>query len=118
MFDDPKTYAPLKLFEYEHKPGTYALILSDADMDPVFDVFETNGRDARGYGFADLALQVIRTREPELEAKVDFDPEAGTFVAHGSDLESLKQLGALLHEVFHDSAKLGPLIAAAPYEYD
>ena len=46
------------------------------------------------------------------------DPEAGMFVAYGTDLDALKQLGGLLHAAFHDPAVLGPLVKDAPWEYD
>jgi hypothetical protein len=115
LLDERTRYAPLILFEYDHEPGTYCLMLSDGECG---DVFEANGRDSTGYGWADVALQVIRTRAPELEARLEMDPEAGTFVAFGSDLEALQQLGTLLHEAAHDPAILGPLVKNAPFEYD
>lgn len=118
MLDERTKYAPLILFEYDHEPGKYCLMLSDDHMIEHDELFEANGREPSGYGWADVALQVIRTRAPALEARLGMDPEAGTFVAYGSDLEALQQLGALLHEAFHDPAILGPLVKDAPWEHD
>lgn len=118
MLDERTKYAPLILFEYDHEPGKYCLMLSDDPMIEHEELFEANGREPSGYGWADVALQVIRTRAPALEARLGMDPEAGTFVAYGSDLEALQQLGALLHEAFHDPAILGPLVKDAPWEHD
>ena len=118
MIDERTKYAPLILFEYDHEPGTYCLLLSDDHMIEHDALFEANGRSANGYGWSDVALQVIRTRAPALEERLEMDPESGTFVAYGPDLAALEQLGALLHEAFHDPAILGPLVKDAPWEYD
>ena len=32
MLDEPTKYAPLILFEYDHEPGNYCLMLSDNHM--------------------------------------------------------------------------------------
>ena len=118
MLDERTRYAPLILFEYDHDPGKYCLMLSDDHMIEHEELFGSHGREPNGSGWADVALQVIRTRAPALEGRLGMDPEAGTFVAYGSDLEALEQLGALLHEAFHDPGVLGPLVKDAPWEYD
>ena len=118
LFEDRKTYAPLVLFEYDHEPGNYCLMLSDNHMIACEEIFTAGGREPNGYGWADVALQAIRTQAPEIESKMGMDPEAGTFVAYGSDLAALQRLGALLHAAFHDPAILGPLVKDAPWEYD
>ena len=118
MDRDAKTYAPFVLFEYGHKPGTYCLMLSDAAMVDVADIFDAQGRDGNGYGWADVAIQVVRTQAPELERRFRMDPEAGTFVTFGDDKVALEKLGALLRGAFHDRDQLSALVAAAPREWD
>jgi len=112
------TYEPFVLFEYGHKPGTYCLMLSDDKMVDVTDVFEEHGRDGNGYAWADVAVQVVRTRAPDVEGRFRMDPEAGTFVAFGDDREALEKLAALLREAFHDRELLSTLVADAPHEWD
>lgn len=120
LFEERVAYAPLVLFEYDHEPGHYCLMLSDNHMvsDEQIRVFEDNGRDPGGYSWADVALGVVRTRRPELEERLDFDPEAGMFVAYGEDLEALRALAVMVHELYHDLAKLARAVADAPFEYD
>ncbi|MBO6937339.1 MAG: immunity 51 family protein [Deltaproteobacteria bacterium] len=118
MLNDPETYAPFVLFEYDHDPGKYCLMLSDGKMGPTFATFEANGREGGGYGWADVALGTIRSQAPELESRLGMDPEAGMFVAYGTDLEALQRLGALLHGLFHDLEALGTAVSNAPWEYD
>jgi len=118
MLEDRESYRPLVLFEYDHEPGSYCLMLSDGDMLEVMDVFEAGGRYGNGYAWSDVALQAMRAGAPDLERRVSMDPEAGTFVASGRDLEALRALGALLHAAFHDRERLRALVTAAPFEWD
>ena len=118
MFRDDTSYAPLDLYEYEHAPGKYCLMLSDNQMVDLMSVFDEHGRYGNGYGWADVALQAMRVYAPEIEEKVELDPEAGTFAASSTDLAALKKLATLLHQAFHDHAKLGELVEEAPFEFD
>ncbi len=118
MYEERTQYAPFVLFEYDHKPGTYCLMLSDNHMIEQAEIFESNGREPNGYGWADVALQAIRSEAPELEKKVEMDPEAGNFVAFGDELEDLQHLAEVLHAAYHDDDELATLVQEAPYEYD
>ncbi|WP_017597306.1 Imm51 family immunity protein [Nocardiopsis lucentensis] len=109
---DHTSLAPLRFFEYDHRPGTYCLMLTDTAMVDVRDTFEEHGYDAGGYAWAGVARAAVRVRAPELEGRLGHDPEAGMFVAHGTDEEALLRLGALLHEAFHDPKVLAEFIAA------
>ncbi|MEV2278751.1 immunity 51 family protein [Nocardiopsis sp. NPDC049922] len=109
---DRTSFAPLSFFEYDHRPGSYCLMLTDADMLGVRDVLEEHGYDAGGYAWEGVARSAVRLRAPELEGRVNYDPEAGMFVAYGTDAEALRRLGELLREAFHDRAVLGEFIAA------
>lgn len=117
-YEDGATYAPLRLFEYDHDRGRYCLMCGDGAMAAYAAVFEAQGRLPNGYGFTDMTLQLMRTCAPELEARVGFDPEAGMFVAYGRDLPALQQLGKLLVEALADREALAKLVRDAPWEYD
>lgn len=104
--------APLKLFEYDHNPGSYCLMLSDADMIDVQDIFEECGYDGGGYGWAGVARSAVRMHAPEIADRVKYDPEAGMFVAYGSDPAALERLGGLLHAALGDRQALAELIRA------
>jgi hypothetical protein len=103
---------PLTFFEYDHKPGHYCLLLSDTHLVALLDVFEACGQYGNGYGWAGVARSAIRSRAPELEDRVSFDPEAGMFVAYGEDAEALRSLGLLLREAWQDRSVLAELIRA------
>ncbi len=110
---DRETFAPLVFIEYDHKPGSYGLLLTDDKMAGVDEVFEAAGRQNGGYGWEAVARSAVRSRAPRLEGRFRYDPEAGMFVAHGEDAAALRELGALLSGAFHDRPALRELIEAA-----
>ncbi|MEO3923639.1 immunity 51 family protein [Micromonosporaceae bacterium B7E4] len=113
MTEAVNSFSPLKFFEYDHNPGNYCLMLSDVRMVDVSDVFEADGHLGNGYDWTAVARSVVRSDVPELADRLGYDPEAGTFVAYGTDPEALRRLGGLLQDAFHDRAKLATLIRAA-----
>ncbi|MGV9663478.1 Imm51 family immunity protein [Nocardia niigatensis] len=114
---DRERFAPLVFFEYDHKPGHYCLMLSDNHMLATEAVFAEFGYEGGGYGWAGVARSAVATQETELGERVNFDPEAGMFVAYGEDAEALRALGALLREAVADPATLRRLIAAGDPEW-
>ncbi|GAB2540300.1 immunity 51 family protein [Nocardia heshunensis] len=114
---DRETFAPLVFFEYDHKPGHFCLLLSDHHMLATEPVFAEFGYDGNGYGWAGVARSVVATQEIGLSERLNYDPEAGTFVAYGEDPEALRRLGTLLHEALQDPAMLRRLIAAGDPEW-
>lgn len=114
---DRETFAPLVFFEYDHKPGHYCLMLSDNHMLSTEPVFAEFGYDGGGYGWAGVARSAVATQEAGLAERINFDPEAGMFVAYGADAEALRRLGALLHTALQDPAALRTLIAAGDPEW-
>ncbi|MGW4248357.1 immunity 51 family protein [Nocardia sp. NPDC004722] len=114
---DRETFAPLVFFEYDHKPGHFCLLLSDNHMLAAEPVFAEFGYDGNGYGWAGVARSAVATQEPGFAERLNYDPEAGTFVAYGQDPEALRRLGQLLHEAFQNPATLRKLIAAGDPEW-
>jgi hypothetical protein len=45
-----------------------------------------------------VADALIRLKAPKLKRKIKYDPEAGMFVAYGTDRDALAQLARLLRE--------------------
>ncbi|GIG89404.1 immunity 51 family protein [Plantactinospora endophytica] len=113
MTDTDNSFSPLRFFEYDHDPGNYCLMLSDMRMVDVSDVFEAAGHLGNGYDWTGVARSVVRSDAPDLADRFGYDPEAGTFVAYGTDPAALRQLGGLLQGAFHDRAKLAELIRSA-----
>jgi hypothetical protein len=115
--DDRTTYAPLTLFEYDHAPGTYCLMMADAHWDDSLDVFEECDAYGNGYGWEGVARQAVRAHVPDVADRVDFDSEAGTFVAHSADLDALRRLGEVLQKAVRDHRLLAELIRGAEPEW-
>jgi hypothetical protein len=109
-------YDPLVLFEYDHKPGNYCLMLTDAMVD-VMEVFEEAGRYGNGYNWEAVARQAMRTYAQEYDGLFDYDPEAGMFVAYGDNRVALEKLGGLLAKAFHDRELLSELLKDAEEDW-
>lgn len=109
--------APLKLFEYDHKPGHFCLMLSDQYMVDVMDVFEEAGRYGNGYNWEAVARQALREYAIEYVGEVDYDPEAGMFVAFGESREALQALGELLAKALKDREFLEELLRDAEEDW-
>jgi hypothetical protein len=90
--------------------GEQELVLFDADMEDVEDVFEDLGAEPNGHGWESLAQWLIKAEMPGLADKIWFSSEAGTFVAASSDPAALRRLAERLHGAFHDRALLAQLI--------
>lgn len=108
---------PLRLFEYDHAPGTWCLILGDDEMVKVMDVFDEQDRYGNGYNWEAVARQAVRAYAPELEGLFDYDPEAGMFVAFGGDRAALQRLGELLAQALADREFLEELIRDAEEDW-
>lgn len=117
MLNDKTTYAPLTLLEYDHEPGSYCLMMADADWDDAVDVFEECGAYGNGYGWEGVARQAVRAHVPDIVDQVAFDSEGGTFVAHSADLNSLRRLGEVMQNAVRDRGLLAELIRGAEPEW-
>lgn len=114
---DRETFAPLVFFEYDHNPGMFCLMLSDNFLYNVDGVFGECGQDANGYGWEGVSRSVVRERAPGLADRIQYDSEAGTFVAHSHEADALQQLGVLLKQAYDDHALLKELIEAGEPEW-
>ncbi|MET7458643.1 immunity 51 family protein [Streptomyces sp. NPDC005574] len=114
---DRESFPPLVFFEYDHRPGSYCLMLSDNHMVEVEDVFDECGQYGNGYGWEGVARSAVRACAPELVDRFSYDSEAGTFVAHGEDADALRRLGRLLCEAFRSRSVLKEFIEAGDPEW-
>jgi hypothetical protein len=108
---DKVTYTPFVL----SNGGAPSLILSEHDMVARTRVFEERSEEGwlgNGYDWTSIARVVVEERLPDLRNGLDFDPEAGTFVALGS-IEALKRLGGEMKKVFDDEASIRDLLGRA-----
>ncbi|MBT0767331.1 hypothetical protein KIH74_00245 [Kineosporia sp. J2-2] len=101
---------PLKLVETT--PGHYSLLLTAGDT-PSDTAVDEAGHEPNGYFWEGMAEWLIRTRVPELDGRLKFDPEGGMFCAYGTDREALAALGSVMAEVVNAPERIGALIATA-----
>lgn len=110
MIDDQTTFAPFVIFEYDHEPGLYCLLLTDDRMLAIAAVFEEHGANGNGYGWAQVVRRSVHEHAPEIADQIGLDPEAGLLAVRSRDLGALRRLGALLRDAYHDQSRLAALI--------
>ena len=116
--DDTAELAPLTMFEYDHKPGHFCLMLTDSSMvGAVEEPFQAAGFESNGYAWAGVARAAIQAHAPRLDGRMGFDPEAGMFVAYGTDPQALRELGLLLRRALDEPPFLAALISTGDPEW-
>lgn len=117
--NQPQDLTPFRLLEPRGESTSASLLLTALDAPAVLAVFESCGQYGNGYGWEGVARSAVRNRAPELDGRFDYDPEAGMFVAYGTDIEALRALGAILSAAYADAALLRDLIESGdPDEFD
>ncbi|MFI5915985.1 Imm51 family immunity protein [Dactylosporangium sp. NPDC051541] len=109
---------PLKIVET--RPGNHSLLLN-AGTTAVDGVVEEFGHEANGYFWEGIAQLLVATEAPDLDGRFKYDPEGGMFVAYGTDVAALEQLGTLLAVVANSPARLREIMAVAAergFEFD
>ncbi len=109
---------PLKLVET--KPGWFSLLL-DAGDTAVDGLVEELGHEPNGFFWEGVAQFLIGEEAPELDGRVELDPEAGMFCAYGNDRAALERLGTLMAAVANDEEGMRNLLEAAEengFEFD
>jgi hypothetical protein len=98
----------LRIDEYE---GKYSLVLPTGN-NPVDDLVQELGHEPNGPFWDGVAQWLVQTEAPSLEGRIEYDSEAGTFVALG-DRAALEELKKRLAPYLSDAKKLRALVAAA-----
>lgn len=117
----PDPIAPLYLVEHTDDDGPraadawrWSLCLSDSDS-PV-EVFEEVGHTGSGYAWDSVARIAMASLTQSHREAIEFDSEAGTFVAVSALAEPLIALGTELAKLLRDDEALRRAIRAVPEE--
>ncbi|GAB2815270.1 hypothetical protein GCM10022221_11450 [Actinocorallia aurea] len=110
---DRSTYAPFVFFEYDHRPGTYCLMLSDDCMAETAQVFKECDREGDGTGWNGVARSTLESRSPDLAPLIALESEPTMFVALSDDPFALQTLARYLQEAFQTPPILRALINTA-----
>ncbi|WP_166388123.1 Imm51 family immunity protein [Catellatospora methionotrophica] len=109
---------PLTLMETD--PGEFSLLLDTGGL-AVDDLIQELGHEPNGYFWEGIAELIVANEAPELDGRVDYDPEAGMFCARSQDRAALEDLGARMSVAATDPGRLRELVAlavATGFEFD
>jgi hypothetical protein len=109
--DERQAIAPFFLVEPDEPGGRYDLCLADA-YSPV-ELFEEEGRSGNGYAWDSVARVALAQLGIDAET-IDFDSEAGTFVALSHSRDNLLVLGRKLAALLRDEPALRKAIRSVP----
>jgi hypothetical protein len=94
-------YAPSRLVTHD---GSYSVCFDDFSAHG--DLLEAHGLQGGGYTWHAIVESLVRLHAPEIKDRVKYDPEAGMFVAYGTDLEALRVVAGLIRRATQDEAVL------------
>jgi hypothetical protein len=109
--DERQAIAPFFLVEPDEAGGRYDLCLADA-YSPL-ELFEEEGHSGNGYAWDSVARVAIAELGIDAEG-IDFDSEAGTFVALSHSRDNLLTLGSALAALLRDERALRKAIRSVP----
>jgi hypothetical protein len=109
MTDD---FAPCQLVG--HKDGTSSLLLTDFEATAA--VFQEIDQEGGGYGWHGVVEALVRLKVPRIARKLNYDPEAGMFVALSKDRRALKKVAELIRSAMADPGLLREAIENADPE--
>jgi hypothetical protein len=83
------------------------VILADlSELDDYSQVFENHGYGGNGPSWREHIETIIEEFEPDLLEHVEFDEEAGAFLAYADSLSAVRQFMACVLPYFGDLGKL------------
>lgn len=74
-------FAPCQFIE--HDDGSYSLTFTD--FDKTEETFEEMDQEGGGYSWHGVVDALVRMKAPELQEKLEYDPEGSMFVALSRD---------------------------------
>lgn len=99
-------YYPFQLQEFD---GEFK-ILANIEVEDLFNkyepLFRKYGYSGNGYCWEGHITQILGKLDEQLLYHIDFDSEAGTFVANADNKENQLKFAKLLSTVFADTTKL------------
>jgi hypothetical protein len=106
---ESRAFAPCRLVP--HEDGSYSLCFDAFEATQA--IFEEMGWDGGGYSWHGVVDALVQLKAPDLQEKLDYDPEASMFVALSEDQEALAQVAGLIREAIDDPTILREAIENA-----
>jgi hypothetical protein len=112
-------------FETEIKPfywvklstgASVCLTVGEEYLQDIFDARAEDGFIGNGYDWASLAHKFLNEKYPELQEKIDFDPEAGMFCAYSEDKEALADFIHLFKNACEDKAFISDIFRRVEWD--
>lgn len=93
--------------------ASVCLDVGDEYLQEVFDTRYEEGFIGNGYDWSSLAQAFLNEKCPELQEKIDFDPEADMFCAYSKDKDALADFISGFQKACEDRALILDLFGKA-----
>ena len=100
-------------FWVEHEKSASACLSVGEYLQEVFDTRADEGFEGSGYDWGSLAQVFLEEKCPDLQGKIDFDPEGSMFCAYSRDKDSLAYFILRFKEACEDRALISDLFSRA-----
>ena len=98
-------------FWIDREQGSSLALAAGRYKQELFDSQAEEGFEGNGYDWASLAAVFLAERMPILEDTIEFDPEAGTFVAYSTNSEALRRFAINFKEACEDDVLIADLFS-------
>ena len=106
-----RSFQPFVLLSPSEHSASWTLLLADTHSPAA--IFEEQGHTGSGYSWDSVARQALRDLSEHAES-IEFDSEAGTFVAMSAEKAALVALGGALKRLLEDPDALRKVIRSVP----
>jgi hypothetical protein len=112
-----KKYAPVDIFAFDfdgEKSYSVQIIVGSEGLEKAESLFEKHDNYPNGYGWEGLITYFLTEEHPDLLELIEFDCEAGAFVAVVDSEETMLRLAGVLQAFILDLSKLAGYLAVLP----
>lgn len=100
-------------FWVEHEESASACLNVGEYLQEVFDIRAEEGFEGSGYDWGSLAQVFLDEKCPDLQGKIDFDPEGSMFCVYSRDKDALADFILRFKEACEDRALISDLFSRA-----
>lgn len=117
---DRTRFSPVDILSFQENGEQYFTVQiagGSAGLEAAEALFEAHDNYPNGYGWEGLITYFLTVEDPEFLEKMDFDCEAGAFLATLESAEDMLKLAGMLQDFIKNEPKLVKYLAELPDEF-
>ncbi len=117
---DHARFAPVDILSFQENGEQYftvQIISGGEGLEQAETLFRKHDNYPNGYGWEGLITYFLTLEDPDFLEQMDFDSEAGTFLATLESGEDMLKLAGMLQTLVGDKVKMTRLLKTLPEEF-